>query len=178
MGQDLDLGAFVLANGVLQNGQWTYTCPVGTAGTRPASGDNSNTQYANLGLRALRASGIELPVALWETIDGFWRGSQHPDGAWGYTAGGRDSTIEDHAALCQGIDLGADIALESIDPQMIRAQGIDGNQQDIGRHSAFGSAAGQQTHGNEEAGQEPALRDRRRPGWRITDLWRVEPARE
>jgi len=46
-------------------------------------GDNSNTQFAILGLWAARRHGVPVDKALARTAARF-RGSQHPDGGWGY----------------------------------------------------------------------------------------------
>jgi len=81
------------------NGQWTYGDPSifaadlsvpplkpGFKGVRkvtitrkrdgPASGDNSNSQYAMLGLRACHDAGIVLPAATIELAAKWWRDSQ------------------------------------------------------------------------------------------------------
>jgi hypothetical protein len=53
----------------------------------PPSGDNSNSSYAALGLRACHDAGIVIPE---EVIDGaraWWLKGQQPDGGWGYGSG-------------------------------------------------------------------------------------------
>ncbi len=77
-----------IAGGILANGQWTYRCLVGTEAAKPASGDNSNTQYANLGLRAVGASGVEVDPEVWRRVDAHWRNTQAEEGSWGYLASG------------------------------------------------------------------------------------------
>ncbi len=62
----------------------------------PASGDNSNSQYALLGLRACHDAGIVLPQEVIRQAHRWWRDSQHDDPkrqpsegqGWGY--GGRN----------------------------------------------------------------------------------------
>jgi hypothetical protein len=56
-----------------------------------AFGDNSNTQYAAMGLRAAHEASIEIP---WDTIKAakeWWEKAQNDDGGWGYGSKGRDS---------------------------------------------------------------------------------------
>jgi ferric-dicitrate binding protein FerR (iron transport regulator) len=47
----------------------------------PASGDNSNSQYAALGLRACHDAGIEIPRAVIQAAKDWWIKSQAPDEA-------------------------------------------------------------------------------------------------
>jgi hypothetical protein len=49
-------------------------------------GDNSNTQYALLGLYAAKTAGVEIPAAFWEKILTFYTRTQVGDG-WGYVTG-------------------------------------------------------------------------------------------
>lgn len=49
-----------------------------------AAGDNSNTQYAILGLRACAAAGIAIDPAVFRTSLEWWERSQLPDGTWNY----------------------------------------------------------------------------------------------
>ena len=46
--------------------------------------DNSNTQYAVLGLRAAQEAGNPVPKRIWESIDKYFRKIQKRDGGWGY----------------------------------------------------------------------------------------------
>ncbi|MHC4817604.1 MAG: hypothetical protein ACYTF8_06090 [Planctomycetota bacterium] len=76
-----------LAAGQLDSGQWTYRC-----GDRYKArvaffrrfGDNSNTQYAILGLRAAARAGAEVQPYVWMRAMTFWLGCQEWDGGWGY----------------------------------------------------------------------------------------------
>lgn len=63
---------------------------VGQQRLMPAGGDNSNAQYAALGLRACHESGIVMPESAIARAADWWRVSQCDDGGWGYMgAGGR-----------------------------------------------------------------------------------------
>jgi hypothetical protein len=47
-------------------------------------GDQSNAQFALLGLRACQESGVEIPKATWAAARKFMLYTQRPDGGWGY----------------------------------------------------------------------------------------------
>jgi len=49
----------------------------------PARGDNSNSQYAALGLRACHDAGVVLPAEIVESAEKWWRDGTSGDG-WGY----------------------------------------------------------------------------------------------
>jgi len=72
------------------------------AGTQPAwnirrrgrpdpkvKGDQSNAQFALLGLRACQESGVEIPKETWGAARKFMLYTQRPDGGWGYYFGDR-----------------------------------------------------------------------------------------
>jgi hypothetical protein len=61
---------------------WTYN--QNAAG----SGDNSNTQYALLGLHAGKAAGIAIPRDVWESIRTYYMRTQQDDGGWLYSPRG------------------------------------------------------------------------------------------
>src|SRR5262249_18260668 len=50
--------------------------------------DNSNTQYALLGLYAARLGGAKIDVEIWKAIRKFYEDTQNDDGGWGYSEGG------------------------------------------------------------------------------------------
>ena len=58
-------------------------------------GDVSNTQYALLGLRAVRDARIELPAATWEAALAWTAAHQLEDGSWGYDHAGEREHSED-----------------------------------------------------------------------------------
>ncbi len=50
----------------------------------PATGDNSNSQYAALGLRAAAKAGITVPADVIALAAKWWEEGQRGDGSWGY----------------------------------------------------------------------------------------------
>jgi hypothetical protein len=84
---------------------WDYT------GISP-SADNSNTQYALLGLHAAHVSGARIDPAVWQAIRDFYIRTQDRNGGWGYNRGPRDPSLTmTTAGLCglliAGMDLNA-----------------------------------------------------------------------
>lgn len=90
-----------LVDNQAKNGQWCYGAPTPTVvppGTivvmrdpefdkRPPSGDNSNSHFAALGLRACAAAGIKIDREVLELGLKWWIESQCSDGSWGYQKG-------------------------------------------------------------------------------------------
>ncbi|MBK8271036.1 MAG: DUF4159 domain-containing protein [Planctomycetes bacterium] len=64
------------------NGAYDY-------GVNFVSGDNSNTQFANLGLWASSIGGIEISNRYWQSITEYWLKGQHPGGGWPYRDRGK-----------------------------------------------------------------------------------------
>jgi hypothetical protein len=60
-------------------GSWTYSI------LKTRHGDNSNTQYALLGLNAASEVGIPVKAEVWALSRTYWERYQHNDGGWGYT---------------------------------------------------------------------------------------------
>lgn len=69
------LAARVIQRGALQG--WGY-------GMREGTADNSNTQYALLGLHAGKQAGVPIGKEVWESIRDFYIRTQTPEGAWIY----------------------------------------------------------------------------------------------
>ena len=64
--------------GGYESGDWDYAKP-------PAAGmDNSNTQFAVLGLRAAQNAGVPAPPVSWVRSLNHWNGDQNKDGSWPY----------------------------------------------------------------------------------------------
>ena len=82
--------AGILARGQLKNGQWTYFCkdPRYAPEARLGVGDNSNTQYAILALRACWRSGVDVPEKVWRDNLAFWQKARSARGGWGYGPSG------------------------------------------------------------------------------------------
>ena len=70
-----------LAQAQLDNGAWTYNVGFGRSG----GGDNSNTQYALLGLQAASEAGYAVDPKVWRLARDYWEKSQGRNGGWGYT---------------------------------------------------------------------------------------------
>ena len=68
-------------------GSWTYS-----DSKRTRSGDNSNTQYALLGLHAASEVGAAVNPEVWSSTRSYWESSQKQDGSWAYTRDSRNST--------------------------------------------------------------------------------------
>ena len=67
-------------------GNWTY------ADQFPQPGDNSNSQYALLGLNAASEAGIPVKPEVWDIARRYFEVFQNRDGGWGYTPLNRGST--------------------------------------------------------------------------------------
>ena len=74
-------------------GCWTYT-------EVPQGGDNSNTQYALLGLNAASEAGIPVKPEVWALARYYWEKAQRRDGGWGYHFGDPISTS---SMTCAGV---------------------------------------------------------------------------
>ena len=76
-----------LAEAQLDNGMWTYTNPK----KRSGRGDNSNTQFALLGLHEAANltvrpddAPIQVPTPVWDRSRAHFENTQSTDGGWGY----------------------------------------------------------------------------------------------
>jgi RNA polymerase sigma factor (sigma-70 family) len=81
-------------DGVKWPGCWTYS----QSNIRP--GDNSNTFYALLGLRAAAEAGVPVNADVWTLAHRYWSAAQRRDGGWGYTA---DMNLSTSSMTCEGI---------------------------------------------------------------------------
>ncbi|MCY2934086.1 MAG: DUF4159 domain-containing protein [Planctomycetota bacterium] len=75
-------------------GTWSYT------GKKTSQGDNSNTQYALLGLNAASEVGIPVRPEVWKLARDYWTQTQTRSGGWAYTP---SSTGETGSMTCAGI---------------------------------------------------------------------------
>lgn len=66
-----------IASGPYQ-GAWAYS-------NRQGNGDNSNAQFALLGLFDAERVGVKIDPRVWRSAVDYWSRTQRADGAWGYT---------------------------------------------------------------------------------------------
>jgi len=76
-------------------GSWPYS-----DSKRGRPGDNSNTQYALLGLFAASEAGVPVKQSVWELSRTYWERSQKHDGSWAYTP---DSGNASASMTCAGV---------------------------------------------------------------------------
>jgi hypothetical protein len=76
-------------------GSWSYS------ELKNRHGDNSNTQYALLGLNAAAEAGVPVRSEVWTLARRYWEQYQHNDGSWAYTP---DAAAPPTASMtCAGI---------------------------------------------------------------------------
>ncbi len=66
-------------------------------------GDNSNTQFAHLGLWAGAVAGADVSNSVWLAMEKYWLGGQEPDGGWAYVNGNGGSTSSMTVAGCNSL---------------------------------------------------------------------------
>jgi hypothetical protein len=76
-------------------GSWTYNSH------KEQAGDNSNTQYALLGLNAAAEVGLPIRADVWVLARRYWEDSQRLDGSWAYNPG--DAAPATASMTCAGI---------------------------------------------------------------------------
>jgi hypothetical protein len=76
-------------------GSWSYS-----GSRRARQGDNSNTQYALLGLHAAAEAGVPVKPEVWALARAYWERGQKNDGSWAYTP---DSPASTASMTCAGI---------------------------------------------------------------------------
>ncbi|MBN1555912.1 MAG: DUF4159 domain-containing protein [Phycisphaerae bacterium] len=84
-----------LVRGAYDNGAYTYTSAEGKAFSAESPFDNSNSQWAVLGVYAGVERGLHVPMDYWRRIEKHWRAQQQPDGGWGYGARLREGKLYD-----------------------------------------------------------------------------------
>ena len=65
--------------------------------------DNSNAQFAILGLHSAASAGIKIPRESWERVEKHFLETQNPDGGWGYQRGGSGGSMS-----CAGLFRGGE----------------------------------------------------------------------
>lgn len=78
---NLTMAAQWLMAAQLENGMWSYT---GAVGGRMGGGDNSNTQFALLGLHEAAKAGVPIKPEVWARSQKHFENSQCVDGGWAY----------------------------------------------------------------------------------------------
>jgi hypothetical protein len=68
-------------------------------GSGGETGDNSNTQYALLGLRACEDAGFKIPFDTWRKALSWWINSQQEDGGWVYSPQTKENS---YASMTEG----------------------------------------------------------------------------
>ena len=81
------------SNGPGTTGGWSY-------GANRSSADNSNSQFAILGLHEAQRAGVHVKPAVWNFAQKYWEAAQRLDGSWSYTARGGNGT---GSMTCAGI---------------------------------------------------------------------------
>jgi hypothetical protein len=66
----------------------------------PPNGDNSNSQYAALGVRACIDAGCDIEVRVLHQARKWWTGSQNSDGGWGYNGNGNLGSDDNPDGVC------------------------------------------------------------------------------
>ena len=74
-------------------GGWSY-------GANRSGADNSNSQFAILGLHEAQRAGVRVNSNVWKLSQKYWEAAQRLDGSWSYTAGGGNGT---GSMTCAGI---------------------------------------------------------------------------
>ncbi len=90
----LELAQIKPNDAVFWQGSWTYS------DTKRRPGDNSNSQYALLGLHAASEAGVPVKPEVWALARMYWEKSQKMDGSWAYTP---DSTNPTASMSCAGL---------------------------------------------------------------------------
>ncbi len=91
---DIAMNAEWIEGAQVLNGSWNYSDKNPRGG-----GDNSNTQYALLGLHAASEAGFAVRPEVWLKARRYWEATQNGDGGWGYHPQGGASA----SMTCAGI---------------------------------------------------------------------------
>ncbi|HEV8000770.1 MAG TPA: prenyltransferase/squalene oxidase repeat-containing protein, partial [Planctomycetaceae bacterium] len=109
------------------SGMWNY-------GRRVASEDNSNTQFAVLGLREAAVSGIKVSRKTWERTLEHFINTQNDDGGWGY----QNNLHSTGSMTCAGI--GSLVICEQMLGSMDNDTNPDGSPKCCSRNDRVGPA--------------------------------------
>jgi RNA polymerase sigma factor (sigma-70 family) len=92
----LERAQFRQGDSQLWPGAWTYS----DSSKRARPGDNSNTQFALVGLAAASEAGVPIAAEVWDRSHSYWLRSQKRDGSWAYTP---ESQAPSASMTCAGI---------------------------------------------------------------------------
>jgi hypothetical protein len=95
-------------------GAWAY-------GDRPGGGDNSNSQYALLGLHSASEAGVRVKKETWDRARTYWEAAQRRDGGWSYRLDEPPSTA---SMTCAGISSLVICGLHPVEGQEYVENGI------------------------------------------------------
>jgi hypothetical protein len=73
--------------------------------TCPATGDQSNSHYAVMGVQAGQSLGVKAPKEYWQSVAKHWMAVQNDDGGWPYSQQGTPSTATMTAAGVHAISM-------------------------------------------------------------------------
>ena len=76
-------------------GSWSYKA------SKTRHGDNSNSQYALLGLNAATEAGVKVKPEVWKLAREYWQHYQQRDGSWAYTPDANNGTTA--SMTCAGV---------------------------------------------------------------------------
>ncbi len=76
-------------------GSWSYKA------SKTRHGDNSNSQYALLGLNAATEAGVKVKPEVWKLAREYWQHYQQRDGSWSYTPDANNGTTA--SMTCAGV---------------------------------------------------------------------------
>lgn len=83
-----------------RNGQWWYDA---RGAPHIDAGDNSNTQFALLGLGHAQAAGLAVPAETWQRARAWWTRAAGPKGGFGYASGGSPKSAATGSMTAAGI---------------------------------------------------------------------------
>jgi hypothetical protein len=120
--------AIIGGNGKLRG--WSY--PIQGAG-----GDNSNTQYALLGLYAAKTAGVEIPKEFWQKVLDYYKDTQKGDAArgwWPYVNVGLDATRQPPASFT--------MTVAGVCGLIIASMGLDNSLQQLNEKTGVAANCG------------------------------------
>ncbi|MDP7163097.1 MAG: DUF4159 domain-containing protein [Phycisphaerae bacterium] len=77
-------------------GEYTYTS---ASGRKPERYDNSNSQFAVLGVLSGAQRGVKVPARYWRKVEQHWLDQQQTDGGWGYRIPPRSMRTETYGSI-------------------------------------------------------------------------------